>query len=302
MVQGSTRIPGDATKLRCGWKHRPSSPIAALLFSTFSMIFLGAQCVPQPFAEDSRAARVAGSPPDFEVATVKPSKPGRWGQDIDETGDRLTIQSFTLRRLIREAYGLKSDSQIIGGPEWVNDQRFDIVAKVDDAEAARMGKMTDKQSDKEWALMLQSLLADRFQLKVTREQRTLPVFALVVAHSRPKMKPTPTNGANGQGSDPGIDIDWDELTARTASMDEFADSLTSLRDLNSRIVLNRTNLRGNFDFQLHWARDRGDGASTDSPYPGIFTALEEQLGLKLKSARAIVDVVVVESAAPPSGN
>jgi uncharacterized protein (TIGR03435 family) len=302
MVQGCTRIPGDATKLRCGWKHRPSSPIAALLFSIFSMILLGAQYAPQSFAEDSRAAPVAGSPPDFEVATVKPSKPGRWRQDIDETGDRLTIQSFTLRRLIREAYGLKSDSQIIGGPEWVNDQRFDIVAKVDDAEAARIGKMSDKQSDKEWALMLQSLLADRFQLKVTREQRTLPVFALVVAHSRPKMKRTPTNGANGQGGDPGIDIDWDELTARAASMDEFADSLTSLRDLNSRVVLNRTDLRGNFDFQLHWARDRGDDASTDSPYPEIFTALEEQLGLKLKAAQAIVDVVVVQSTTQPGPN
>lgn len=302
MLQGIVRLRKNATRLRCEWKHRPSSAIAALLLFTFLVILLGAQSASHAFAEDSRATPVSGCPPAFEVATVKPSRPGRWGQDIDETGDRLTIQNFTLRRLIREAYGLKSDSQIIGGPEWINDQRFDIVAKVDDAEAASMGKMTDDQSDKEWALMLQSLLADRFRLEVTRGERTLPVFALVVAHSRPKMKPTPTNGASGQGGDPGIDIDWDELTARAASMDQFADSLTSLRDLNSRVVLNRTGLRGNFDFQLHWARNRGDGASTDSPYPEIFTALEEQLGLKLKSARAIVDVVVVESAARPSGN
>ena len=164
-----------------------------------------------------------------------------------------------------------------------------------------MGKMTDDQSGKEWALMLQSLLADRFLLRVARAERSLPVFALVVAHSGPKMKPTHIT-ANGQGEDPGIDINWGKLSARAASMDAFADSLTSLRDLSSRVVLNRTGLIGDYDFQLEWARDRGDGASTDSPYPGIFTALEEQLGLKLKSTRATVDVVVVESAAQPSMN
>jgi uncharacterized protein (TIGR03435 family) len=254
-----------------------------------------------PCARAQQISKPAAAPPSFEVAAIKPSRPGRWGDDLDESGDRLTIQNFTVRRLIREAYSLKSDSQIIGGPEWLNDQRFDIVAKVDDAEAARMSKMNDDQSDREWALMLQSLLADRFQLKVTREERTLPVFALVVAHARPKMKPAPANGGNS-GGDPGIDINWGELTARAASMDAFADSLTSLRDLRSRVVINQTGLSGSYDFQLDWAHDRGDGASTNSPYPGIFTALEEQLGLKLKSERATVDVVVVDSAAPPSVN
>jgi uncharacterized protein (TIGR03435 family) len=238
--------------------------------------------------------------PAFEVATIRPSRPGRWGDDIDESGDRLTIRGFTVRRLIREAYGLKSDAQILGGPPWLSDQRFDIVAKVDDAEVARMAKMTDEQSGKEWAQMLQSLLADRFQLKAERDQRALPVFALVVAHSGPKIKRA--SGADGQGGDPGIDIDWNELTARAASMDELADSLTSLRDLSSRVVLNRTGLRGNFDFRLHWTRTRGDRDSTDSPYPEIFTALDEQLGLKLKSERATVAVVAVESAQEPAPN
>jgi uncharacterized protein (TIGR03435 family) len=253
-------------------------------------------------SQETSAAGDLGKRPAFEVASVKPSKPGRWGDDFDESGDRLTIQNYTVRRLIRQAYGLKSDSQIIGGPGWINDQRFDVVAKVDDAEATRMSKMTDDRSDKAWNLMLQSLLSDRFQLRLTHEERSLPVFALVVAHSGPKMKPAPASGANGQGGDPGIDINWGELTARAASMDAFADSLTSLRDLSSRVVLNRTGLSGNYDFQLDWARDRGDGASTESPYPGIFTALEEQLGLKLKSERATVDVVVVESAQEPAPN
>jgi uncharacterized protein (TIGR03435 family) len=281
--------------MRC----RSGAPRAFLFPAIPILCFFGQSAKPAHAQEFSATAATAGKRPAFEVATIKPSKPGRWGDDLDETGDRLTIQNYTVRRLIREAYGLKSDSQIIGGPEWINERRFDIVAKVDDAEAARMEKMTDDESDKEWALMLQSLLADRFQLRISRGERSLPVFALVVAHSGPKMKSTPMNDGSG---DPGIDINWGELTARKASMDAFADSLTSLRDLNSRVVLNRTGLTGSYDFKLDWARDRGDGASTDSPYPVIFTALEEQLGLKLKSERATVDVVVVESATEPAPN
>jgi uncharacterized protein (TIGR03435 family) len=293
-------VQGLARKMRCGWMRCRSGAPRAFLFPAIPILcFFGQSAKPAHAQEFSATAATAGKRPAFEVATIKPSKPGRWGDDLDETGDRLTIQNYTVRRLIREAYGLKSDSQIIGGPEWINERRFDIVAKVDDAEAARMEKMTDDESDKEWALMLQSLLADRFQLRISRGERSLPVFALVVAHSGPKMKSTPMNDGSG---DPGIDINWGELTARKASMDAFADSLTSLRDLNSRVVLNRTGLTGSYDFKLDWARDRGDGASTDSPYPVIFTALEEQLGLKLKSERATVDVVVVESATEPAPN
>ena len=85
-------------------------------------------------------------------------------------------------------------------------------------------------------------------------------------------------------------------------MDGFADVLTGMRDMANRVVINRTGLGGNYDFQLDWSRDRGDGASQDSPYPGLFTALEEQLGLRLKSARAQVDVVVIESATQPTVN
>lgn len=294
-------VQGLAGLFRCGLKRRGSVRLA-LLLPALSLACLLRSLSAAPANAQGRQAPAFGTPSTFEVASIKPSRPGRWGNDLDESGDRLTVQNFTLKRLIREAYGLKSDSQIIGGPEWIDDQRFDIVAKVDEAGAARIAKMTDDQSNKEWAVMLQSLLADRFQLKVDRGDRTLPVFALVVAHSGPKMKPAPPAGTSSQSGDAGIDIYWGELKARSASMDAFADSLTSLRDLNSRVVVNRTGLSGNYDFQLAWARDRGDGASTDSPYPGIFTALEEQLGLKLKSERATVDVVIVESATKPTPN
>ena len=212
------------------------------------------------------------------------------------------MQNYTLRHLIREAYSLKSDSQILGGPDWIDKEAFVIVAKVGDDEVARMDKMNGEQSDREWDLMLQSLLADRFQLSVTRSARTLPVFDLVVSHSGSKIKPTPPAGADSQGNDPGIDINWGELTATAASMDAFADVLSGMRDMSNRVVINRTGLTGNFDFKMDWARDRGNGPPPDSPYPGLFTALQEQLGLRLKPDKASVPVVIVESAAEPAPN
>jgi len=240
--------------------------------------------------------------PGFEVATIRPSRPGTFREDLDESANRLTIQNFTVRRLIREAYGLKSNSQILGGPDWIDKEGFDIVAKMDDAAAARMDKMDGDESDREWGLMLQSLLADRFQLKITRGERALPIFSLVVSRSGAKVKHTPEGSANSQGGDPGIDVRWGELTATAATMDNFADVLTGMRDISNRVVVNRTGLAGNFNFQLDWARDRGDGASQDSPYPGLFTALQEQLGLRLKPDKATVPVVIVESVSPPTVN
>jgi len=250
------------------------------------------------FAHAQQPANVpnAEQQPSFEVATIKPSRPGRFGRDFDTDGNRLTIENFTVRRLIRIAYGLKSDAQILGGPDWIDKQGFDIVAKVDDAEAARMDKMNDEQSGSEWNLMLQSLLADRFRLKVTQSERVLPIFALVVAGAGIKMKAAKP-GENG-------DLDgWGgHLSATAITMDGFADYLTQVRDIAGRVVLNRTSLAAAYDFNLDWARDRGDGASQDSPYPALFTALQEQLGLKLKPAKASVPVVIVESAAPPTLN
>ncbi len=296
MVQRVSRVLLCA-EVRAAWV-RPRIGLA--LVAVFSATVLS---TPHLRAQEPPAAGAsAATLPAFEVATVKPSRPGMWRQDYDTDGNRLTVINYTVRRLIREAYGLKSDAQILGGPKWIDQQAFDIVAKVDDAEAAKMDKMNDEQSDREWELMLQSLLADRFQLKVSRGERNLPVFALVVARPGPKLKHTPDTMANGQQGDPGIDIHGGELTATAVSMDSFADTLTGLRDLENRVVINRTGLAGNFDFQLDWARDRGQGPSPDSPYPGLFAALPEQLGLKLKPERSTVEVVVVEAAEEPTVN
>jgi len=240
------------------------------------------------------ATQNADPSPSFEVASIKPSRPDAHDLDWDDSPGRVTVSGYDLRQLIREAYGLKSIAQVLGGPKWLDSERFDIVAKADDAETARMQKMSDADWVRERSLMLQSLLAERFQLKISRDTRALPVYALVVLKSGIKFKVAKA------GEDGDLDGWGGHLSATGITMDAFADHLTQMRDIAGRMVLNRTRLSGLYDFHLDWSRDRGDGASQDSPFAGLYTALEEELGLKLKPQKAAVDVVIVESASEPS--
>jgi uncharacterized protein (TIGR03435 family) len=258
-------------------------------FLTFAM--LGA---PGIGAQQAPAIATAEPQPSFEVASIKPSKPYSRGLDWDDSPGRVSISGYNLHQLIRAAYGLKSNSQILGGPKWIDSERFDIVAKADDAETAKMQKMSDADWVNARSLMLQSLLADRFQLKLHRETRVLPIYALVVAKSGIKFKPAkPNEGDDLSG--------WGgHLEATAITMDAFADYLTGFREIADRVVQNRTRLTATYDFNLDWSRDRGDGGSQDSEFPGLYTALEEQLGLKLEPLKASTEVVVVESASEPA--
>jgi uncharacterized protein (TIGR03435 family) len=245
-------------------------------------------------AQQAPAIATAERRPSFEVASIKPSKPYSRGLDWDDSPGRVSISGYDLRQLIRAAYGLKSNAQVLGGPKWIDSERFDIVAKADDAETAKMQKMSDADWVRARSLMLQSLLADRFQLKLHRETRVLPIYALVVAKLGIKFEPAkPDEGDDLSG--------WGgHLEATAITMDAFADYLTGFREIADRVVQNRTSLTATYDFNLDWSRDRGDGGSQDSEFPGLYTALEEQLGLKLKPEKAPVDVVVVEAASEPT--
>lgn len=246
-------------------------------------------------AQQPTPSVIAAVQPGFEVATVKPSKPDSSRQDYDSVTDRVNIRNYSLRQLIREAYGLKSDSQILGGPKWIDKQRYDISAKIDDAEITKERAMTDAESDREDQLMLQSLLTERFQLKVSRAQRLLPVYALVIAKSGVKITSTPAaqkrhdlSARNGH------------LTATGITMDTLADFLTGQFENENRVIINRTGLAGNYDFKLDWTRDLGDGIPPDAAFPGLLTALREQLGLDEKPGKALIPVIVVESASEPA--
>jgi uncharacterized protein (TIGR03435 family) len=241
-------------------------------------------------AQQASAIATVEPQPSFEVASIKPSRPDSHNLDWDDSPGRVSISGYELRRLIRAAYGLKSNAQVLGGPKWIDSERFDIVAKADDDETAKMQQMSDADWVRERSLLLQSLLADRFQLRLHREMRVLPIYALVVGKSGIKLKPAKP-AEDGDLSGHGGHLDATAIT-----MDAFADYLTGFREIADRVVQNRTSLTTAWDFTLDWSRDRGDGGSQDSEFPGLYTALEEQLGLKLEPEKAPVAVVVVDAA------
>ena len=158
-----------------------------------------------------------------------------------------------------------------------------------------MQNMDREQWVTERSLMLQSLLADRFQLQISRRERDLPLYALVITKTGIKFVPSESTEKNH-----GLSVHNTRLTATGISMDSFADYLTGLPESGSRVVINQTGLTGDYNFKLNWTRDHGNGVPLDAPYPGLFTALEDQLGLKIESQKGSVPVVIVGSAVEPA--
>jgi uncharacterized protein (TIGR03435 family) len=241
---------------------------------------LGLASLAQTATGAGKSAAAANSPPPaFEVASVKPDKsPGR-GNRTDVHGNRLSFAG-SLFRCIQDAYNVK-DYQI-SGPEWIKDARYDI-------QAVEPEGTQDKNS---WRPMLQTLLAQRFQLKLHRETRQLPVFALVIAKQGPKLH----KSENPTGSD--VSGRGTHYTFSGVSMPELAEVLSS--EITDRPVVDRTGLSGQFDFTLRYSRDsepdvagraRAEGNSAD---PDVFTALEDQLGLKLVATKAPIEFLIID--------
>lgn len=270
--------------------------IAFLCCAHLLLLALAALSGAKAEAQQQNAPAVsAEETPIFEVVAIKSSKPDDENHRYSTTNDRFSMENFTLRRLIRIAYGLKSDSQITGGPNWMDKQAFDIVAKIDDTEAARIGKLKSDERMREFGLLLQSLLADRFQLQVHQVEQAMPVFALVVAKSGAKLARSPAAQRDYKFS-------WGNghMEAKSVSMDALADHLMWMPESGARVVVNRTGLSGEYDFKLDWTPDHGGGVPPDAADPGLFTALQDQLGLKLESQKGSIDVVVVDGAVKPT--
>jgi uncharacterized protein (TIGR03435 family) len=250
--------------------------------------------LPPALAQQVASTTVVEKPPSFEVASIKPSRPDDTSQDWDDSPGRLSIENYTLRQMIQSAYGLKSESQVLGGPKWIDKEHFDITAKADDVETEKMRSSNGKQWVHERSQMLQSLLAERFQLKVSRGERNLSVNALVVSRSGIRFQPSASTEMNRD-----LTVHNGDLTAIGVSMDSFANFLSRQSENGNRVVLNRTGLTGNYDFKMNWTPDRGNVVPADARYPGLFTALQEQLGLKLESQKGTVPVVAIDMASEP---
>jgi uncharacterized protein (TIGR03435 family) len=223
----------------------------------------------------------------FEVASVKPIDPHTLGRRMVLTQGRDLHASVTLFGLIQYAYDLQG-YQIAGGPSWVGNDFYDIAAK-----AEGEGKPTTE----EFRQMLRNLIADRFQLKFRREIKELPVYELVLAKGGPTMRQN-TESASYRWGIPGKG-QWD---VTSAEMQRLASSLA--KEVG-RTVLDMTGLKARYDFKLEWMPEDTAPPDPDSiagvtpARPSIFTAVQEQLGLKLEPKKDSVEMLIIESVERP---
>jgi uncharacterized protein (TIGR03435 family) len=238
--------------------------------------------------------------PAFEVASIKPGDPNSQMFRIGSMpGGRFAANNASLKLLIQTAYDVRSH-QISGGPNWLDSAKFDIEAKSDSAAPIPAGPAGGPQM----RLMLQSLLEERFKLKLHRESKEEPVYELVVAKGGPKLQQAADSLKQQQR---GLQMRRGQLTGTAAPMSILVSQLSQQL---GRSVIDKTGLTGQYDFDLKWTPEFGQsqggpadaGPPPDSPGPSIFTALQEQLGLKLESTKSQVDVLVVDHAEQPSEN
>jgi uncharacterized protein (TIGR03435 family) len=247
------------------------------------------------------------APVQFDVVSVKMHPPDNQGGRTQLTPDGVRISNLPLQDFIREAYGsLVLSDQIVGLPDWANSERFDIEAKVASADVAAFKKLTLDQVRS----MGRQILTDRFKFASHEEKKLLPLYALVVAKGGSKLEPSTMSSQDPNARTGVIGIGHasnsngtftTELTARGVTMDRLASALSQQL---GRVVLDNTGLTGRYDFKLTSASDSVAAVpnSTDNSGPSIFTAMSEQLGLKLESQKGPVPVLVVDHIEAPSPN
>ncbi|MGA1983076.1 MAG: TIGR03435 family protein [Acidobacteriaceae bacterium] len=254
----------------------------------------------------------------FDVTSVRETERGtgplNMGFVFPPRTGQLEVSTITLATLAQIAYGSGATFQVAGGPDWLRDRYFHVQGKCDHSVDQALAKLTDDQARLERLHMIQALLADRFHLKAHWETRTGSVYNLVVAKNGLKMQPTklpppdadrpdgsssaPTSAATGVhafGSRQGVEIDVVRFNAR-------AIGLLISSQLNTPII-DKTGLAQNsfYDFALQFSRDESGTPDPDA-YPSFFTAIEEELGLKLEPGKGPVDTLVIDHAEMPSEN
>jgi uncharacterized protein (TIGR03435 family) len=233
-----------------------------------------------------------GRAPSFEVASIKPSDPNAHGSSSNSDRRLWTITNWTLRRLVQRAFNVE-DYQVAGGPNWIDSYHVDIRAAMTDADTAG----TPKERMERMRVLLQALLVERFQLQFHSETKTLPIYNLVAAKSGFKLTAMDGKGNESMSSGHG------RLESKGVSMQALSVFLS--REMR-RPVVDASGIPGVFNFNLEWTAQEeplakpADG--NDATGPSIFTALQEQLGLKLESGKGPVEIIVVDHAEKPTEN
>ena len=231
------------------------APIACLIAATCLVAIVGAQ------------------PPAFDAVSVKANHSDSGGS-MQLTKGSLVFSNVPLAKVVAAAFGISEDRQtyLLSGPAWMSAERFDVTAK-----------FPASASTDQVRFMLQAALADRFGMKFHRETRDVPAYSLVVAKSGLKAHPAAEGSAGGFRNGPG------HLESKSATMSLLADKLSRQSD---RPVIDKTAVRGSYEFLLGWTPDelQSDGRAGIS----LFTAIEEQAGLKLEAGKEPMDVVVID--------
>jgi uncharacterized protein (TIGR03435 family) len=237
---------------------------------------------------------------EFDVASVKQNKSGGMGASarggsINLSGAEITMQNVTLWKIIGVAYGFGEDKDYaLTGPEWIKSERYDISAKLPSNMPKERTQMYEQLQ-----VMMRSLLAERFKLAVHHESKVLSAYALTVGKNAPKLSEADPNSHR-------MSIGPASMVGQTP-MGHFADLLSQKVD---RPVVDLTDLKGVYDIKLEWSPDPSAEPTAESrapadsaAKPSLFTAIQEQLGLKLEARKVPVDVLVVDRAEKvPTGN
>jgi uncharacterized protein (TIGR03435 family) len=267
-----------------------AAPFTPLLLQVLHPPVLLAQTANPSDAPDDSTREQPMAPdadPGFLVATIRPSDPnatGGWA--FPTNGHHVSGTNVDLVTLIKIAYGIHG-KQIVGAPEWLSKDHYDING-VPDAPGVPNFEQTRE--------MYRKLLADRFHLVFHRETREIPIYALTIAKGGPNLKPAgPDETTNtGNSGAPGERI----TKFRSMSMPNFALNMNLYED---RPVRDQTGLSGKFDFTLRWSTDVAHAADVDAA-PSLFTAVKDQLGLRLEAVKGPAEVFVIDHVERPSEN
>jgi len=275
-------LSADGNSITGMWKQGQNSSSLKFVRATNETEW----AIPEP--PPRMAPMAADANPTFEVATIKPTRPDEHGPRYDFRGRRFSVIHASLSDLLKFSYGLQQ-SQIAKTQGWVNSESYDISAV-----SAGEGEPSIKQ----WGSMVKKLMADRFQLKFHFEKREQAVYVLTVAKSGPKLTKSQSDPSESGGmgfGPPG------NFGATNQTMADVANAIG--QGVLNRPVVDQTGLTGRFNLRLTWTPD-GPAIATENPNapPDFFTAIQEQLGLKVVSTKAPVDVLVIDHVEKPSSN
>jgi uncharacterized protein (TIGR03435 family) len=271
-------------------RESPVNLKSSLLLTAASLI------LPVPHA--SAQASTPASSPTFDVVSIHQNNTATDGHHHiynNPSESHFRTVNLSLKDLIQFAYDLPK-SQILEGPSWLDSTMFDIDAKSDPSIDAELRSLPADQARRRKQLMVQALLTDRCKLTAHQETRELPVYALVIAKGGPKLKPSEINGTT---------ISTGRSRLHVAGTDDTLALLArELAQVLGRVVLNNTGISGRYDLTLQWTPDDTliNGVPDPNQPPGIFTAIQEQLGLKLDSTKGPVPVLVLDHVETPSAN